>query len=391
MAGGASAAAAGVPRATGRDLRLDFFRGLGLLFIFIDHIPNNAFSYLTLANFSFCDAAEIFVFLSGYSAALVFGREAGREGNAFAMAQVLKRCWALYVAHIFLFVIYTAQVSWTAQRFENALFIEEMEVAAFLNEPHVAIVKALELVHQPLFMNILPLYIVLLTGFAVALPLLRRLLWALVAVSAVVYAIVPLVGFNLAAYPEGVWFFNPFAWQFIFVLGIACGWKAGVEGNPVRIPRGAVLAALAFLALAVPARLWVSVGYFLDGVPPAFADLVYQFANKTDLGPLRLGSFLALAVAVVHLVPRSAAWLASAPASAVVLCGQNSLQVFCLGIFLSVSAHSLLLEFGHDISLQAAVTFGGCLLLLGAARVLSWSKSRKSRRAGGSSGDGGGE
>ena len=140
-----------------RDLRLDFFRGLGLLFIFVDHIPNNAFSYLTLANFVFCDAAEIFVFLSGYAAALVFGREAGREGNAYAMAQVLKRCWTLYVAHIFLFVLYTAQVAWTAQRFQNAMFTEEMQVAAFLDEPHVAIVEALLLRHQPLFMNILPL------------------------------------------------------------------------------------------------------------------------------------------------------------------------------------------------------------------------------------------
>ncbi|MBI1244456.1 MAG: OpgC domain-containing protein [Alphaproteobacteria bacterium] len=378
-------------RPAGRDLRLDFFRGLGLLFIFIDHIPNNTFSYLTLANFSFCDAAEIFVFLSGYSAALVFGREAAREGNAFAMAQVLKRCWTLYVAHIFLFVIYTAQVSWTAQHFENALFIEEMEIASFLDEPHVAIAKALELVHQPLFMNILPLYIVLLTGFAVALPVLRRWLWVLVGISAVVYGLVPFVGINLRAYPAGVWFFNPFAWQFIFVLGIACGWKAGVEGSPIHIPRWATRLAFVVLAVVVPVRIWVSIGYFADGVPPAFGELVYQFANKTDLGPLRLASFLSLATAVVYLVPRSAAWLESAPARAVVLCGQNSLQVFCLGIFFSVSAHSLLLEFGYDLVNQAIATIGGCLLLVGTARVLSWSKSRKARRVGGGSGDGAGE
>ena len=378
------------PVKAGRDLRLDFFRGLGLLFIFVDHIPNNAFSYLTLANFVFCDAAEIFVFLSGYSAALVFGREAQREGNAWATAQVLKRCWTLYVAHIFLFVIYTAQVSWTAQRFENALFIEEMQVAAFLDEPHVAIMKALELVHQPLFMNILPLYVVLLTGFALALPLLKRLLWPIVAVSAVLYALVPFVAMNLRAYPDGVWFFNPFAWQFLFVLGIACGWKAGVDGAPVRVPQWAARAALAALAILVPVRFWISLGYFYDGVPPGFAEIAYQFANKTDLGPLRLASFVSLAVAVVGAVPRESGWLASRAARAVVLCGQNSLQIFCLGIFLSVSAHSLLLEFGYDVENQAAVTLGGCLLLVGAARVLSWSKSRKTRRAG-DPGDGGGE
>jgi len=367
----------------GRDLRLDFFRGLGLLFIFVDHIPEYAFSYLTLANFVFCDAAEIFVFLSGYAAALVFGREARREGNAYAMAQVLKRCWTLYVAHIFLFVIYTAQVSWTAQRFENSLFIEEMQVASFLDEPHVAIIQALMLAHQPLFMNILPLYIVLLTGFAVALPVLRHAGWGFVAASALLYAAVPFASLNLRAYPDGVWFFNPAAWQFLFVIGVVCGWRAGVADVPVRIPRPAFLAAAAFVVAVVPIRAWISIGYFFDGVPPAFAELAYQFASKTDLGPLRLASFLALAIVVVGTVPRSASWLEGRLAGFVVLCGQHSLQIFCLGIFLSVTGHSLLLEFGYGVGMQAAVNLGGCLLLLGAARVLSWSKERKTARAGG--------
>lgn len=364
-------------REAGRDLRLDFFRGLGLLFIFIDHIPNNTFSYLTLTNFVFCDAAEIFVFLSGYSAALVFGRVGQRSGNAYATAQVLKRCWTLYVAHIFLFVIYTAQVSWTAQRFENALFIEEMQVASFLDEPHVAIIQALLLAHQPLFMNILPLYIVLLTSFALALPLLRVGGRVMVAISVVVYAAVPFMPMNLHAYPDGVWFFNPFAWQFLFVLGAACGWRAGVIGEPIRLPKGAFRVAVAFLCVLVPVRSWISIGYFFDGVPPSFAELAYQFASKTDLGPLRLASFVALAIVVVQVVPRAALWIESAWARQVVLCGQNSLAVFCFGIFLSVSAHSLLLEFGYSIAMQAAVTFGGCLLLMSGARVLSWSKERK--------------
>jgi hypothetical protein len=366
-----------------RDLRLDFFRGLGLLFIFVDHIPNNAFSYLTLANFVFCDAAEIFVFLSGYAAALVFGREAGREGNAYAMAQVLKRCWTLYVAHIFLFVLYTAQVAWTAQRFQNALFTEEMQVAAFLDEPHVAIVEALLLRHQPLFMNILPLYIALLTAFALALPLLRPAGRILVALSALLYAAVPVAGLELSAYPDGVWFFNPFAWQFLFVIGAACGWRAGVLGEPVRIPRAAVALSAAFLVLVVPMRVWISAGYFFDGVPPAFAEIAYLFADKTQLGPLRLLSFLALAVVTIRVVPAGAAWLEKPAARAVALCGQNSLPIFCGGIFLSVTAHSLLLEFGYALDRQAAVTLGGCLLLLGGARVLSWAKVRKKSPSGG--------
>jgi hypothetical protein len=94
--------------ATSRDLRLDFFRGLALIFIFVDHIPDNLVGYFTLANIVFSDAAEIFVFLSGYTAALVFGVILVQQGTTFAIAQVLKRCWTLYVAHIFLFVVFVA-------------------------------------------------------------------------------------------------------------------------------------------------------------------------------------------------------------------------------------------------------------------------------------------
>src|SRR6266481_4553339 len=96
-----------------RDLRLDFFRGLALFFIFIDHIPENSLSYFTLPSIGFSDAAEVFIFISGYTAALVYDRTLQRQGWLFATAQVYRRVWQLYVAHIFLFVIFTAEVSYT--------------------------------------------------------------------------------------------------------------------------------------------------------------------------------------------------------------------------------------------------------------------------------------
>lgn len=366
----------------GRDRRLDFFRGLGLLFIFVNHIPENAFSFLTLSNFLFCDAAEIFVFLSGYAAAVVFGRRAGGEGNLFAMTQVLARVWTLYVAHIFLFVIYTAQVAWTAQSFDNPLFIEEMQIAAFLDRPHVAIVQALLLAHQPLFMNILPLYIALLLGFALALPAIPRLGPAMLAVSALVYASVPLFGWNLPAYPEGVWFFNPFAWQFLFVIGIACGWRAGVAHAPVATPEWLFRASLAFLIVTIPIRTWVSIGYYFDVVPPAFAEIVFQFADKTNQGPLRLLSLLALVVVTVRLVPRGAAWMETRWVRAIERCGVNSLPIFCVGIFLSVLGHALLVEYGGTLVNQAIVTAAGAFLLLVLAKLFSWYKGRARARSG---------
>src|SRR5204862_7258611 len=84
-----------------RDLRLDLFRGLALWLIFLDHIPSNAVSWLTIRNYGFSDATEIFVFISGYTAAFVYGRTMRDRGVIVSGARMLKRAWQVYVAHIF--------------------------------------------------------------------------------------------------------------------------------------------------------------------------------------------------------------------------------------------------------------------------------------------------
>jgi hypothetical protein len=103
-----STAAARPMVAVERDLRLDFFRGLSLLFIFIDHIPNNFLSYVTLHSIAFSDAAEVFVFISGYAAALAYGHLFHSKGLPIATVHVYHRIWHLYVAHIFIFAVYAA-------------------------------------------------------------------------------------------------------------------------------------------------------------------------------------------------------------------------------------------------------------------------------------------
>jgi hypothetical protein len=118
-----------------RDLRLDFFRGLSLWFIFIDHVPFNRLSWLTIRNYGFSDAAEIFVFISGYTAAFVYGRMMQDQGFVVAAARIWKRAWQLYVAFVFLSVIYIAQIAYVASNFNNPLFAEEMVVLHFLQRP----------------------------------------------------------------------------------------------------------------------------------------------------------------------------------------------------------------------------------------------------------------
>src|SRR5204863_9106615 len=120
-----------------RDLRLDFFRGLSLFFIFIDHIPNNLLSYVTLHSIAFADAAEVFIFISGYTAAMVYGKALQQQGPLFATAQVYRRAWQLYCAHVFTFVIFAAEVSNGILRAQ--ISGRDFGIGSFLDEPRVAI------------------------------------------------------------------------------------------------------------------------------------------------------------------------------------------------------------------------------------------------------------
>src|SRR6202020_2561927 len=162
------------PAVAERELRLDLFRGLALWLIFIDHLPQNLLTWLTIRNYGFSDATEIFIFISGYTASFVYGRAMRDAGFVVATARILRRVWQIYVAHVFLFTIFLAEISYVATSFENPLYTEEMGILDFLKEPDVTIVQALLLRFRPVNMDVLPLYIVLMLFLPLILWLMRR-------------------------------------------------------------------------------------------------------------------------------------------------------------------------------------------------------------------------
>src|SRR5436189_2929909 len=182
--------------APGRDLRLDLFRGLALWLIFLDHVPNNIVAWITIRNYGFSDATEIFIFISGYTAAFVYGRAMSERGFVVAGARILKRAWQIYVAHIFLFAIYLAEISYVATSFENPLYAEEMNILDFLKQPDQTIIQALLLKFKPANMDVLPLYIVLLMMFPLVLWLLIRSASVALALSVALYVLACAVGWN---------------------------------------------------------------------------------------------------------------------------------------------------------------------------------------------------
>jgi hypothetical protein len=357
-----------------RDLRLDFFRGVSLVFIFVDHIPGNILNYFTLQSIAFFDAAEVFIFISGFTAALVYGRRLASRGAVYAIAQVLRRAWQLYVAHVFLFVLFVAEVSYTATTFDNPIYTDEMRVAAFLSEPHIAVVQALLLEFQPAFLDILPLYIVLLLIFPLVLLGLRRH-WLLVLLpSALLYLAVQVFQIAVPAYPSGhVWFFNPLAWQFLFIAGAVLADRAMRGNAPALLLRRLYpLAAAVFLA-AFAIRLSWTLHWLWEPFPALFVKELWP-VDKNNLAPLRLATFFALALLVAVHVPRSARFLAAAGARPLVLCGQQSLEIFCLGILLSALGHFILVEYDSTVPAQLAVNAAGIGTMFLTAKMLDWLK-----------------
>src|SRR2546428_813833 len=220
--------------ASERDLRLDFFRGIALFSIFIDHVDwNSPLAQFTLRSVGFFDAADVFIFISGYTAGMVYGRAITHRGLLRAAMRIYHRVWQLYVAHVFLFMQFMATVAYVVDDLNNSIYAEEFRAADFLKEPGLAVMKALTLQFQPEFMDILPLYIVLLAALPFVLGGFR--LWptgVLVASFGLWCAVQLNKRIALAADPgpAQVWVFNPSALQAIFFLGVCCG-RLGVEGS----------------------------------------------------------------------------------------------------------------------------------------------------------------
>jgi hypothetical protein len=377
----AAPAATSVPVPGERDLRLDLFRGFALWLIFLDHIPSNIVNWITIRNYGFSDATEIFVFISGYTAAFVYGRAMREHGVVVSSARILKRAWQVYVAHVFLFAIYMAEISYVSASFENPLYGEEMGIFDFLRQPDVTLVQALMLKFKPANMDVLPLYIVLLAGFPPMLWILLRAPALGLGASLLLYLLTWNFGWNLPAYPNGYWVFNPFAWQLLFVFGAWCGLGGATRLAPLIQSRVTLVVAILYLLFACAiAMTWYIPG--LDHfVPKWLEDWMYPI-DKTNLDVLRFAHFVALAVLTVQLIPKQWSGLHSIWLRPAILCGQHSLEIFCLGVFLSFAGHFAMVEINEGLAMQIGVSVLGIVVMVATAALISWYKRVEGRSPG---------
>jgi hypothetical protein len=369
----ARAPAISLPAVGERELRLDLFRGLALWLIFIDHLPPSLLTWFTLRNYGFSDATEIFIFISGYTAAFVYGRAMLESGFVVATARILRRAWQIYVAHVFLFTIFLAEISYVASSFDNPLYSEEMGIMDFLKQPDVTIVQALLLRFRPVNMDVLPLYIVLMLSLPLILFLMRWKPDVTLGLSVLLYAVTWHFDLYFSAYPNGFWAFNPLAWQLLFVFGAWCALGGAKRMSHILSSPVTLWICFAYLFAAFCVTLTWYVPQLGHVVPRRIEQWMYPI-DKTDLDVLRFAHFLALAAVTVRFLPKDWPGLKSPWLKPMILCGQHSLEIFCLGVFLAFAGHFILAEIAGGAALHALISLGGILIMCGMAWIISWYK-----------------
>lgn len=354
----------------GRDLRLDLFRGLALWFIYINHIPGNNFDWLTSRHYGFSDTTEIFFFVSGYTCAIAYGEALESQGARIAIARILRRAAEIYVGFILLVVVYLAVIHAIAGSDQATL--DSTNTATFFREPGATLLHVLQLRWMPVNTDVLATFALLHALFVPLLFVMRYAPNAALASSVALYGLVQMFGFNIPTWPKGGWFFNPFAWQVLFVFGawIAFGGARKLAG--LMKSRAILVAAIIYLAVSLVIALGWTFEPLRTVVPQVVADVIYP-VDKSSLSPLRLLHFLALAIVAMRLMPRNWKGLNTTPFNLIVRSGQNSLAIYATGVVLSFIASQVLKALGSGVAAQAFVSAVGLVLLMAIADILTRS------------------
>ncbi|MCW6508603.1 OpgC family protein [Lichenifustis flavocetrariae] len=353
----------------GRRDSIDFWRGLVLSFIFINHIPGNLFEILTPKNYGFSDSAEAFVFLSGVSLAFAYANRFA-DGRAAQVIQSLSwRVGKLYGIHIFLSIAAIAIFATGATLGQDDGLMNVHGRELFADDPWAALAGLLSLGHQLGYFNILPLYIVLIALLTVQLSIARIAgPWPMLAAAFALYAAARLFGWNIPTWPmRGTWFFNPLTWQFLMATGLASVILLRGVARPANPPL-LVAAALVLFGGALSVTDGLSLLPGLQDWTRGWADL-----DKTSLGLGRLVHFAALAYLLYGL--GVAAWFKKWPIYApLCLLGRNSLTVFAILSLLAGVGQVFTTILGHTAALDMLLIGSGLAILLGAAWLSeAWS------------------
>ena len=353
---------------------IDFWRGLALVTIFVNHMPGNLFEPFMYSRYTVSDATELFVFLAGWSLALATKGREGPDPPSHVVMRLATRVVEVYRAQLVITALAFAMIAAAALHFDNPLLLEWHGAGAFFSAPIPSIIGWVALTYQLGYFNILPLYVVLLALAPIFILVARASRWAALAASFGLYLTCLVFEITFPTWPvEGSWHFNPLAWQFLLVLGFV-----GAEWSR----ESAVFRRWAWRLMPVAAA-GVALGlatYIWDWKPDPLAvpePRLLFIMDKPFLSPLRLLHFLALTLAFQHafrfIGPRMPGL--SRHLSAL---GRNSLAVFSVGSLASLAGQLVRFFTGGGIIVDAFVLSVGLCILIFTAWFVEW-RSRSSR------------
>ncbi len=380
-------------RATTRDPRLDFYRGIAMFIILSAHIPGNQWTRWIPARFGYSDATEIFVFCSGMASAIAFGGSFARQGWWMGTARVMFRVWQVYWAHIalFFFVAMTMGALDTYGAFDKS-YVNSLNLGHFFKDPAPQMVGLFTLTYVPNYFDILPMYLVVLALMPLFMALSRLSLWAVAGASIAIWlgANLGLLAPSAEPWSQRQWFFNPFGWQLLFFTGFAFmrGW---IPAPPVS--KALIWVCALFLILSAPFGSW-KVFLWVDAWNGDLGDAIRKFwpltrelRGKTEFGILRYVHFLALAYLawvaagegghrLLAIAGGTGARIWNGFLKIVTKVGQQSLAVFVFSMALARLIGFALDQIGRNTATFALANLTGFALIISVAYIAGWFKTQ---------------
>ncbi len=361
----------------GRDPRLDFFRGVAMFIIFIAHCRGNVLWDYIPARYGISDAANMFVFVSGMTASIAFGGTFLSRGWPVGALRILYRCIQLYAAQLGMFFVVAMVVAAGSMIFPDTDYVAVAQLQRFFSDTPAALIGLFTLTYVPHYLDILPLYIVVLAMVPAVMALARVSPYLVLAASLALYVCAWVFQLNFPAHADdqAMWYFDPFAWQLIFFTGFALrrGWiKVSLDSRILFWGSAAVL--LAGLAISLP-----SVFERVKAIDH-LRQWVGDHSDKTYMDPMQYVHFLASAYVAVALLKGREALLLTPPLKPFFKCGQQALSIFTSGMVLSYIGGMVFDHAGTGALAQIAVNGASFGLLFAIAYGVAWFKAAPWKR-----------
>jgi hypothetical protein len=340
-------------------------------------------NWITARNYGFSGAADVFVFISGYTASLAYAKLMLERGFIVGATRIFGRVWQLYAAYVVLFVIYVVSIGYVAAQYAVPDIINEFNVAGLIDDAILTLAHGLLLQSRPLNLDMLQLYTMLMAFFGPALWLMLRKPALTMTGSLALYIAARRFGWNLPSFPDGNWYFNPFCWQLLFLCGawLALGETAKAkQARTIRQSPVLICFAIAYLVFALAMTMAGRFPEFGDMFPKWLFD-AFNPNDRTNLAPYRLLHFAVVVFLVTRFVPKDSPELKWPIFKPLIKCGEQSLAVFCVGVFLSFIGHFALMISSGSLMSQIFVSASGIAIMTFVAYYISWSKQQDAWKA----------